>query len=89
MNKVLIIDATASDDRAMPDLLTKDGYGPACVDSIEAGRQEAAELPPCAVIVAAMRLSDGTAREFINWLKAEDKIGWRHYDNQECASSLL
>lgn len=41
------------------------------MESIEAGKIGAAKLPPGAVIVTAMRLSDGTAREFINWLKTE------------------
>lgn len=71
MNKVLIIDASASDDRLMSGLLTRAGYDPIVADSIEAGKVEAAKLPPGAVIVTAMRLSDGTAREFIDWLKAE------------------
>lgn len=71
MNKVLIIDATESDGRIMLGLLTRAGYGPVLAESIEAGKVEAAKLPPGAVIVTAMRLSDGTAKEFINWLKTE------------------
>ncbi len=71
MNKILIVDASASDCRVMSSLLSKAGYDPIGVDSIEAGKVEAAKLPPGAVIVTAMRLSDGTAREFINWLKTE------------------
>ncbi len=71
MNNVLIIDASASDSRVMHNLLTKAGYDPIGVDGIEAGKVEAAKLPPGAVIVTAMRLSDGTAKEFINWLKTE------------------
>ena len=71
MNKILIVDASASDYRVMSSLLSKAGYDPIGVDSIEAGKVEAAKLPPGAVIVTAMRLSDGTAREFINWLKTE------------------
>ena len=71
MNKILIVDASASDFRVMSSLLSKAGYDPIGVDSIEAGKVEAAKLPPGAVIVTAMRLSDGTAREFINWLKTE------------------
>lgn len=67
MNKILIIDT--SDNRIMSGLLAKAGYDPICLVSIEAGKKEAAELPPGAVIVAAMRLPDGTARELINWLK--------------------
>lgn len=72
MNKVLIVDASASDNRVMANLLVKAGYDPIVAESIEAGKKEAAELPPGAVIVTAMRLPDGTAREFINWLKTED-----------------
>lgn len=72
MNKILIVDASASDGRIMAGLLTRAGYDPVVTDCIEAGKVEAAKLPPGAVIVTAMRLPDGTAREFINWLKAED-----------------
>lgn len=72
MNKILIVDASASDNRVMSGLLTKSGYDSVVAESIEAGKVEAAELPPGAVIVTAMRLPDGTARELINWLKAED-----------------
>ena len=72
MNKILIVDASASDNRVMANLLVKVGYDPVVAESIEAGKVEAAELPPGAVIVAAMRLPDGTARELINWLKTED-----------------
>ena len=71
MNKILIIDATSTDIRAISSLLVRAGYDPISVDSIESGKIEAAKLPPGAVIVTAMRLSDGTAREFINWLKTE------------------
>lgn len=72
MNKVLIIDASESDGRIMSGLLTRAGYDPVVTESIKAGKVEAAKLPPGAVIVSAMRLSDGTAREFINWLKKEN-----------------
>lgn len=71
MNAILIVDAS-SDSRVMSGLLTRAGYAPVVAESIEAGKVEAAKLPPGAVIVTAMRLPDGTAREFINWLKAED-----------------
>ena len=71
MNKVLIVDASASDGRIMAGLLIRAGYNPVVTDCIEAGKVEAAKLPPGAVIVTAMRLSDGTAKEFINWLKTE------------------
>lgn len=72
MNRILIVDASASDNRVMANLLVKAGYDPVVAESIEAGKRLAAELPPGAVIVTAMRLSDGNARELINWLKAED-----------------
>lgn len=71
MNKVLIVDASVSDGRIMSGLLTRAGYDPVVTDCIEAGKVEAAKLPPGAVIVTAMRLPDGTAKEFINWLKTE------------------
>ena len=71
MNSILIVDASASDCRIMSSLLSRAGYAPIGVESIEAGKNEVAKLPPGAVIVTAMRLSDGTAREFINWLKTE------------------
>lgn len=71
MNKILIVDASASDGRIMAGLLTLAGYDPVVTDCIEAGKVEAAKLPPGAVIVTAMRLQDGTARELINWLKTE------------------
>ncbi len=71
MNKILIVDASASDGRIMAGLLTRAGYDPVVTDCIEAGKVEAAKLPPGAVIVTAIRLPDGTAKEFINWLKTE------------------
>ena len=71
MNKILIVDASVSDSRVMSNLLMKAGYDPVCVESFESGKTEAAKLPPGAVIVTAIRLSDGTAKEFINWLKTE------------------
>ena len=72
MNKVLIIDAFLTDGRIMSGLLTRAGYEPVVEESIKAGKVEAAKLPPGAVIVTAMRLPDGTARELINWLKTEN-----------------
>ena len=72
MNKILIVDVSASDYRIMSGLLIRAGYDSVCAESIEAGKQEAAKLPPGAVIVTAMKLRDGTARELINWLKTED-----------------
>ena len=71
MNKILIVDASASDGRIIAGLLTRAGYNPVVTDCIEAGKVEAAKLPPGAVIVTAIRLPDGTAKEFINWLKTE------------------
>ncbi|ROT04168.1 hypothetical protein [Lepagella muris] len=71
MNKILIVDASASDGRIMSGLLTRAGYDPVVTESIEAGKIEAAKLPPGAVIVTALRLNDGTAYELINWLKVE------------------
>lgn len=71
MNKILIVDASASDSRVMSSLLSRAGYDPVCAESIEAGKQEAVELPPGSVIVTALRLYDGTARELIDWLKTE------------------
>ncbi len=71
MNKVLIIDASESDGRIMSGLLTRVGYDPVVAESIETGKVESAKLPPGAVIVTAMKFRDGTAREFINWLKTE------------------
>ncbi len=72
MNKILVLDASASDCRVMSSLLSRAGYDPLGVDSIEARKVEVAKLPPGAVIVTAMRLPDGTAKEFINWLKTEE-----------------
>lgn len=56
MNTILIVDASASDCRVMYSLLSRAGYDPIGVDSIEAGKVEVAKLPPGAVIVTAMRL---------------------------------
>lgn len=71
MNKVLIIDAYASDERLMSSLLMRAGYDPITTERIEAGKTETEKLPPGAVIVIAAKLRDGTAREFIDWLKTE------------------
>lgn len=71
MNKILILDASVSDGRIMAGLLTRAGYDPVVTNCIEAGKVEAAKLPPGSVIITAMRLPDGTARELINWLKEE------------------
>ena len=66
MNNILIIDASASDGRIMAGLLTRAGYDPVVTDCIEAGKVEAAKLPPGAVIVTAMRLPDGTTWYTLN-----------------------
>lgn len=70
MNKVLIIDASDSDLRLMSGLLTRAGYEPIAVESMEAAKEEVAKLPPGAVIVADYKLPDGSAKELINWLKS-------------------
>ena len=71
MNKILIVDASVSDNRVMSSLIVRAGYDPIISEKIEAAKEGVAKLPPGAVIVTAMRLPDGTAKEFINWLKAE------------------
>ncbi len=72
MNKILIVDASESDRRLMSGLLTRAGYEPIAVDSMEAAKEEVAKLPPGAVIVADYRLPDGSAKELVNWQKGED-----------------
>lgn len=71
MNKILIVDASGSDCRVMSSLLSRAGYDPLSVEGIETGKVEVAKLPPGAVIVTAMNLRDGSARDFIDWLKTE------------------
>ena len=71
MNKVLIVDASESDRRLMSGLLVKSGYEPIAVETMEAAKDEVAKLPPGAVIVADVSLRDGSAKELINWQKAE------------------
>jgi DNA-binding NtrC family response regulator len=71
MNKILIVDASASDCRVMSSLLSRAGYDPLSVEGIETGKVEVAKLPPGAVIVTAMNLRGSTARDFIDWLKTE------------------
>lgn len=68
MNQILIIDASDSDRRLMSGLLTRAGYEPIVVDSIEAAKEKVVQLPPGAVIVSALSFRDGTAKELINWL---------------------
>lgn len=71
MNKVLIIDASSSDCRIMAALLTKAGYDPVTVADFDAAKEEVAKLPPGAVIVSAMKFTDGTTTELINWQRQE------------------
>lgn len=71
MNKVLIVDASESDRRLMSGLLTRAGYEPITVDSMEAAKEEVAKLPPGAVVVTAMKFAHGTAQELVNWQKRE------------------
>lgn len=71
MNKVLIVDASDSDRRLMSGLLTRAGYEPITVDSMEVAKEEVAKLPPGAVVVTAMKFAHGTAQELINWQKCE------------------
>lgn len=68
MNQILIIDASDSDRRLMSGLLTRAGYEPIVVDSIEAAKEKVVKLPPVAVTVSALSFRDGTAKELINWL---------------------
>ena len=46
MNKLLIVDASESDRRLMSGLLTRAGYEPIAVDTMEAAKEEVAKLPP-------------------------------------------
>ena len=71
MNKILIVDASDSDRRLMSGLLTRAGYEPIAVESMEATKEEVAKLPPGAVVVTAMKFAHGTAQELINWQKRE------------------
>lgn len=71
MNRVLIVDASESDRRLMSGLLTRAGYEPIDVGSMEAAKEEVAKLPPGAVVVADHKLPDGSAKELVNWQKGE------------------
>lgn len=71
MNRVLIVDASESDRRLMSGLLTRAGYEPIDVGSMEAAKEEVAKLPPGAVVVTAMKFAHGTAQELVNWQKRE------------------
>ena len=73
MNKVLIVEASDSDRRLMSALLSNVGYEPIAVGTMEATKDAVAKLPPGAAIVAGLRFSGGTAKELVNWLKAEKK----------------
>ena len=55
MNKILIADASESDRRLMSGLLTRAGYEPIDVGSMEAAKEEAVKLPPSAVVVTAIK----------------------------------
>lgn len=66
MNKVLIVDAPDPDRRLMSGLLTRAGYEPIDIWSMEAAKEEVAKLPPGAVVVAAMKFVHGTAQELVN-----------------------
>ncbi|WP_170957495.1 hypothetical protein [Duncaniella freteri] len=50
MNKILIVDASDSDRRLMVGLLTRAGYEPIAVETMEAAKDEVEKLPPGAVI---------------------------------------
>lgn len=65
MNKVLIVDASESDRRLMSGLLTRTGYEPIAVGSMEAAKEEVVKLPPGAVVVADHKLPDGSAIELV------------------------
>ena len=71
MNKVLIVDASDPDRRLMSGLLTRAGYEPIDIGSMEAAKEEMAKLPPGAVVVTAMKFAHGTAQELVNWQKRE------------------
>ena len=71
MNKVLIVDTSESDRRLMSGLLTRAGYEPIDIGSMEAAKEEVAKLPPGAVVVTAMKFAHGTAQELVSWQKHE------------------
>lgn len=71
MNKILIVDVSESDRRLMSSLLTRAGYDPIAVESMEVAKEEVAKLPPGAVVVSAMKFAHGTAQELVNWQKRE------------------
>lgn len=55
----------------MSGLLLKSGYEPITVDNLEATKEAVPQLPPGAVVVAAMKFAHGTAQELVNWQKQE------------------
>ncbi len=67
MNKILIVDASDSDRRLMVGLLTRAGYEPIAVETMEAAKDEVEKLLPGAVIVTAMKFIRGTAQELTSW----------------------
>lgn len=67
----MIVDASESDSRSMSGLLTRAGYEPVAVESMEAAKEAVAKLPPGAVVVVAMKFAGGTAQELVNWQKCE------------------
>lgn len=67
----MIVDASESDRRLMSGLLTRAGYEPIAVESMEAAKEAVTKLPPGAVVVAAMKFTGGTAQELVNWQKRE------------------
>lgn len=71
MNQVLIVDGSVSYGGVMTGSLTRAGYDVIVTDTIKSGKKLIAKLTPGSVIVAAMKLSDGTARVFIDWLKSK------------------
>ncbi len=67
----MIVDASESDRRLMSGLLTRAGYEPIAVESMEAAKEAVTKMPPGAVVVAAMKFTGGTAQELVNWQKRE------------------
>ena len=61
MNKILIVDVSDSDRRLMVGLLTRAGYEPIAVETMETAKDEVEKLPPGAVNVTAMKFTRGTA----------------------------
>jgi two-component system response regulator HydG len=72
MNQVLIVDASVSNGGLMTGLLTRAGYEVILTDTIKSGKKFSAKLTPGSVIVVAMKLGDGTARDLIDWLKSKN-----------------